>query len=314
MTAPQSEAILARQGAWHQSTLETLLDGCSWQYFLTYVLGIEGAKKPASISGSGYHAAIEAYEKARAVGETFTLDAMLTVASDYVAAHIDDPKAVEESRQAVRHWYQTPTADGTSHREWLAQYTPIAIEPYFRQELVADELPIAGWIDGVYQHQETGQVILVDHKTANNLSRWGYDGDEHRAQATMYATALILSGDYPVSDLVPMHYLVSRKTRGRSKSFEGARRVTVHPILEDVRVLGDRIRKAGQIVRTESYVRRPEWILCSQQWCPHYEGCMITKDLAGTPAQVQARHANQIAGILQNNNTQSPTTTTGGNQ
>lgn len=290
MTIDRTDPVLSRREAWHQSTLETLLDGCSWQYFLTYVLNIQGRVKPASVSGVAYHAAIEAHERARAAGQELGLPEMLDIAETSVRAVLDDDKAVDEARQAVRHWHQTPTKDGgPSHREWLAAYDPIAIEPYFRLNLVDGALPVAGWIDGVYRHKETGDVILVDHKTANTFSRWGHDGDEHRAQATMYATALVMSPDYPVEHLVPMVYLVSRKTKGRGHSFEGARRVTVQPILEDVRVLGDRIRIAEKLVAEEAYVRRPEWVLCSQEWCPHYEQCMVTGELAGTPAQVRRR-------------------------
>lgn len=290
MSIDRSDPVLSRREAWHQSTLETLLDGCSWQYFLTYVLNIPGRTKPASVSGIAYHAAIEAHEHARIAGEELGLPEMLALAEQSVRETLDDDKAVDEAKQAVRHWYQTPTKNGgPSHREWLADYEPVAIEPYFRLDLVDGALPVAGWIDGVYRHKQTGEYILVDHKTANNLSRWGHDGDEHRAQATMYSTALVLSPDYPVEHLVPMVYLVSRKTKGRNNSFEGARRVTVQPILEDVRVLGDRIRTAEKMVADEAYVRRPEWVLCSQEWCPHYENCMVTGDLAGTPAQVRKR-------------------------
>lgn len=290
MSIDRTDPVLSRREAWHQSTLETLLDGCSWQYFLTYVLNIPGRDKPAAVSGIAYHAAIEAYERARAAGQEFSLPEMLDLAEQSVRETLDDDDAVEAARHAVRHWYQTPTKDGgLSHREWLADYDSVAIEPYFRLDLVEGALPVAGWIDGVYRHKQTGEHILVDHKTANNLSRWGHDGDEHRAQATMYSAALVLSPDYPIEHLIPMVYLVSRKTKGRGHSFEGVRRVTVQPILEDVRVLGERIRNAEKLVADEAYVRRPEWVLCSQQWCPHYENCMVTGDLAGTPAQVRKR-------------------------
>jgi len=292
MTVDRTNPIIARKDAWHQSTLETLLDGCSWQYFLSYVLNVEGRVKPASVSGIAYHAAIEAHERARLAGDDLALPEMLTIAEQAVRATFDDDKAVDEARQAVRHWHSTPLKDGgLSHREWLTQYDPVAIEPYFRLPLVEGARPVAGWIDGVYRHKETGEYILVDHKTANTLSRWGRDGDEHRSQATMYATALVMSPEYPVEHLVPMVYLVSRKTKGRGHSFEGARRVTVQPILEDVRRLGDRIRTAEKLLAEEGYVRRPEWVLCSQEWCPHYEGCMVTGDLAGTPTQVRRRLA-----------------------
>jgi hypothetical protein len=71
---------------------------------------------------------------------------------------------------------------------------------------------------------------------------------------------------------------------------ETARRVgPVQPDLEDVRVIGEKIRAAERIVREEEYVRNPAWVLCSQKWCPHYHGCMVTGELAGTPDAVRVR-------------------------
>jgi hypothetical protein len=293
MTAPQDQAVSSRRGAWHQSTLETLLDGCSWQYFLTYELGIPTAAKDASVSGVAVHSAIEAYEIARRdTGEALPLEDLLTIVDTECRNVIDDDKVVAAAEHAVRHWYQTPTKEGKSHREWLSDYNAIAIEPYFNVPLVTGAKPIAGWIDGVYQHKETGEYILVDHKTANNFSRWGHDGDTHRYQASLYAAALVMSPDFPdIQELITMNYLVCRKSKGRGPTFEGARRVTVTPILEDVRRLGERIRMAEEIVRTDNYARRPEWTLCSPEWCGHYEGCMGTGELAGTPASVRIRTA-----------------------
>jgi hypothetical protein len=291
MTIDRTDPVLSRRDAWHQSTLETLLDGCSWQYFLTYVLNLPAASKPASVSGVAVHSAIEQYERNRqAGGEPIALDVLLETAREHVVSVLpDNEDAVSEAQAAVRHWYSTPTSDGPSHREWLEDYDALAIEPYFRQPLVDGAKPIAGWIDGVYQHRETGEVILVDHKTANNFSRWGRDGDEHRHQAAMYAVALVLDPAYPVTELPRMVYLVSRKTKGRGKTFEGARRVIVQPILEDVRRLGERIREAENLVASENYTRRPEWGLCKPEWCVFYEKCMKTGELAGTPESVRLR-------------------------
>ena len=284
------DPIESRRGAWHQSTLESLLDGCSWQYYLTYVLGLPAPSGAASVAGTGYHKAIELYERGRMDGVVVTLDDMLVTAEAYVLANISDMVAVAEARQAVTHWYDTGVKGGVSHRVWLADYIPVAIEPYFRMGLVDDTLPIAGWIDGVYKHTVSGEYIIVDHKTANNLSRWGHDGALHRAQATMYSVALLLSPDYPeITTLLPMVYLVSRKTAGRGHSFEAIRRVTVQPDMNDVNLLGGRIVAAESLVRDGAYIPKPWWPLCSERWCPHYEGCQVTGDLLGTPEEVRVR-------------------------
>jgi hypothetical protein len=40
------------------------------------------------------------------------------------------------------------------------------------------------------------------------------------------------------------------------------------------------------MVADQEFVRRPEWVLCDERWCPFYERCMGTGELAGTVEQV----------------------------
>jgi len=289
----RTDPVQARKNAWHQSTLSTLLDGCSWQYFLQYQLDIETPPKPASVVGVSFHSAVELHERARAGGtpEGVTVKEMLDHVESEIRAVIDDDDLVTQGRAAVRNWYDARMKDGSvPHREWLMQYDPVSIEPYFNLPLVDGAKPIAGWIDGVYRHKETGEYILVDQKTARSLSRWGADGENHRTQAAMYAVALSLSPDFPeISNLIPMHYLVSRTTRGRGNGFEPARRVTVQPDLHDAFILGERIRKAEEMVASEQYVKKPEWGLCKAEWCPFYAQCMETGELSGSVQSVREK-------------------------
>jgi hypothetical protein len=283
----RTDPVLSRASAWHQSTLETLLDGCSWQYFLTYVAQAEAAPKASSTAGIAYHLAIEMHERARQDGaeEGLPLKEMLAIAEKEVRDTMDEKDVVDAAKAALRNWYAKPMKDGElPHREWLMQHEPVAIEPYFRTPLVEGAKPIAGWIDGVYRNTDSKKLMLIDHKTAKSLSRWGYDGNEHRHQATLYSVALALTEDL---DYMPdMTYLISRTSAGRGASFEPARRVTVQPDLLDVAELGDRVRKAEQMVADQEFVRRPEWVLCDERWCPFYERCMGTGELAGTVEQV----------------------------
>ena len=283
----RTDPVLSRASAWHQSTLETLLDGCSWQYFLTYVAQAEAAPKASSTAGIAYHLAIEMHERARQDGaeEGLPLKEMLAIAEKEVRDTMDEKDVVDAAKAALRNWYAKPMKDGElPHREWLMQHEPVAIEPYFRTPLVEGAKPIAGWIDGVYRNTDSKKLMLIDHKTAKSLSRWGYDGNELRHQATLYSVALALTEDL---DYMPdMTYLISRTSAGRGASFEPARRVTVQPDLLDVAELGDRVRKAEQMVADQEFVRRPEWVLCDERWCPFYERCMGTGELAGTVEQV----------------------------
>jgi hypothetical protein len=288
MSIDREDAVQSRSGAWHQSKLETLLDGCSWQYFLQYELDVPSEDKPSALIGVAYHGALELHENARMSGARLpSLDDLLDLASEKTGG---DPELATPAHAALRNWWGTPMKDGgMPHREWVSQLEPVAIEPYFRISLVDGAKPIGGWIDAVYRN-EGGEFLLVDHKTAESFSRWGYNGDEHRYQAAMYAVALALSPDFPdIEDLIPMTYMISRKKIGKTKTFEGARRVTVTPDLNDVKILGERIRAAEAKVAAEDYARRPDWVLCSQQWCPYYDRCIGTDELAGTPASVRVK-------------------------
>jgi hypothetical protein len=303
MTAERSEAVTSRKGAHHQSSLETILDGCSWQFFLANELSIPTPPKPHSLVGTSFHAAIEMHENKRMSGEKLpTLNQMVDYAEDLIAKEADlIPKVMMVGRDreewdtdtlvdmcmhALTNWYKAKTKEGgTSHREFLLGLTPVAIEPYFKLNLVENHLPIGGWIDGVYRKPD-GKLILVDQKTAGDFSRWPLNGDGHRYQATLYSVALLLSEDYPeVTDLedMEMHYLVSRTRGGQS---ERVRHVVVKPNLDDVAILGERIRQAEHIMNNKLYTQNTGWAICSRRFCPFYEGCQVTKELSKSPDEL----------------------------
>lgn len=303
MTAEKDEAVTARKGAHHQSSIETILDGCSWQYYLANELEIPTKPKPHALVGTSFHSAIELHENARLEGkEVPSLKDMIQYATDLILKDADDidplmmvdkdgfkwdkETLTDMCGNALTNWYKAKTKEGEkSHREWLLELTPVAIEPYFKLDLVDNARPIGGWIDGVYKDKD-GKIILVDEKTAGDFSRWPLTGEGHRYQATMYAVALLLSEDFPdVTELdqIEMTYLVSR-TRGGN--VEKARRVVVKPELDDVKLLGDRIREAERIINTKDYAPNPSWILCSPRFCPFYNGCRVTRELSKVPVEI----------------------------
>lgn len=295
----RDDAVASREGAHHQSSLETILDGCSFQYYLGNVLNIPQPPKPHSVVGTSFHSAVELHERARMSGAPLpSKQDMLDYAVNLIEAEADDiptvmmvgKKGEEWSKDtlfdmagaAVENWYYAKLKDGgVPHREWLLDYEPVAIEPYFRMDLVDGTFPIGGWMDGVYR-KKTGEVFVVDQKTAGDFSRWPEDGSGHRNQATMYTVALLLSPDFPEVTVydIEMHYLVSRTRVG---NVERARRVMVKPDFGDVAYMGKRIRQAQHIIDTQDYVPNPAWNLCSARFCPFYEGCQVTGELNKVP-------------------------------
>ena len=285
MTAIQSESVSARKYRWHQSTLSSLLDGCSWQYFLTYVLELDQGSKPYATVGTAFHSAVEMHENNRKNNIETTEKEMIDEVTKLVSEVITEENLRQEllllARSAVKNWYEF-------HKPVVSQWEVIAIEPEFTLPLVDDARPIGGYIDAIYRNPDNGEIFIVDHKTAKDFTRWKSE-DGHRHQAAMYSAALVLSDDFPdITELPKMVYMVTRTTRSSRKGFESATIVEVQPDLEDIKQLGERIRIAEDVVANEKYVKKPEWFLCSSKWCPFYEKCMVTEELSGTISKVRS--------------------------
>ena len=295
MTAEQSESVLARKNRWHQSTLSSLLDGCSWQYFLTYVLELPQGFKPFALVGSAFHSAVEFHEKRRMEDPSIntTLKEMEQTAEEFfnnnLTEEIDETTLKELSLNlyaAIYNWYN-------NIRPTILEYKPVAIEPEFTIPLVDNAKPIGGYIDAIYQ-DDNGKYFIVDWKTAKNFDRWR-DGNGHRHQAAMYSVALDLSEDFPeIAEMPEMVYMVVRTQKSLRTNFEASRIIRVQPTIEDVKLLGDRIRLAEYTVANDHYKQKTDWHLCSPKWCPFYEGCQVTKTLSGDPHLLKIRMLQQL--------------------
>ena len=272
----QSVAVTSRKARWHQSTLSTLLDGCSWQYFLTYIAELEQSLNGNAIVGIAYHGAVEKAQKARFKNKETTLEKLMQYGIKELYALTAEVELEQPLIAALKNYHQYI-------RPYLEQYEPVAIEPEFTIDLVNDARPIGGYIDGVYRDPDTGKHFIIDHKTVGNYSRWK-DGDGHRHQAAMYAVALALSEEFPQIETLPeMRYLLVRTSIWTRSNFEAHRIITVQPDLADVQVLGDRIREAERIVQDRDFQKNTNWHLCSDKWCSFYERCIIKGELSGDP-------------------------------
>ena len=268
-------AVASRQGRWHQSTLSSLLDGCSWQYFLTYIAGIEQGLKPHAAVGTAYHAAVELSEIARRYNLQTTKEQLLLNAHEELDKVTTDPDLHTNLSACVDNYW-------THIRPYLEQFEAVALEPEFTINLVEGAQPIGGYIDGIYRDPRDGQVFIIDHKTVGNFNRWR-NTDSHRHQAAMYSVALVLSDEFPeITELPEMRYLLVRTSLGTRSNFEPFRILTVQPDMEDVRMLGDRIREAEQKVRNQEFEKKTSWPLCSPKWCSYYDRCVLGNELSGT--------------------------------
>jgi hypothetical protein len=272
-------AVSSRKGRWHQSTLSSLLDGCSWQYFLTYVAEIEQGIKPHAAVGTAYHAAVELSELARAYKIPTSMKQLLSSAHEELDKVTTDPDLHNNLSACVTNYW--------AHiRPYLEQYEMVALEPEFTINLVDGAQPIGGYIDGIYRDPADGTVFIIDHKTVGNFNRWR-NTDSHRHQAAMYAVALVLSEDFPqITELPEMRYLLVRTSTGTRSNFEPSRILTLQPDMEDVYVLGDRIRQAEHKVLMSDFEKKTSWPLCSPMWCSYYDRCVLGNELSGTVESV----------------------------
>jgi hypothetical protein len=60
--------------------------------------------------------------------------------------------------------------------------------------------------------------------------------------------------------------------------------------MDDVALLGERIRKAEWIIREKQFAPNPTWTLCSPKYCPFYQGCQVTGELRKTPVEILEKY------------------------
>lgn len=269
---------------WSKSSLKSLLEGCAWQWALNKLGNLPSPATPQTAAGTGVHAAIEQYVRARLDGtdvpDRDTVLAVARAAAGAEADTIDDHGwAVSDVDRdgmlglvdsAVGNWWDVDAGDGLTLRETLDLWTPVAVEPYFSCETEAGS--IHGYIDWIGQ-DDNGWVV-VDYKTASSLRRWPAVQDGIGIEAAVYLTAAVASDVLPADENVRMEWHVA-VTKGR-----GARRVmgpTFSPEL--VEFLRDRIGAAEQMVAERRLPTKPTWNLCSERWCPFYHGCQVTGSL-----------------------------------
>lgn len=274
MTSPQSEAVSSRRNRWHQSTLESLIDGCAFQYFLIYEEGLDPGPKPFAAVGTAYHSVIEYRERCRMEAKPLpTLLECIELGRSLLAEVIPVTELEPHERLAAA------LSNFHNHMaSYLEQFEPAFLEPEFTLPLVENAKPIGGYIDGIYRDPDTEQVFLIDHKTVKDFSRWRTI-DSHRHQAAMYGVATVLDDRFPITELPEMRYLLVRSSRGSRSNFEASRVMTLQPDMEDVRILGERVRLAEAMVAGRRFPRNLDWGLCSKNWCNFWSRCVQNPEL-----------------------------------
>lgn len=286
--------------AWSKSGLSSIVDGCSWQSFLSKVLGLADPGTPATLAGTAYHAALELHERARILNlrgadvQLPDLGELQEVAGRVVEEgageipdeqwhlHGSEPALVADSAMvALNHWWHTPyDGDGESLRDRLMGMRPVLAEPYFRTPTDWSARPLHGYIDWAGYDHATGEWVIVDHKSARSYGRWPRDGAGHEVEAAAYTVGALRAAGIPVSGPVRMEWHVTRTSEGQNARFEGARLVTRKVDQYDEMLLSDHVKIADRTVDEGLFQTNPGWNLCSQRWCPFWRGCQVTGELS----------------------------------
>jgi hypothetical protein len=264
--------------AWSKSSLNSLLDGCSWQWALKKMYKLNDHGSPATAMGTGYHKAMEEWEKS---GRTLSLQEMQDVASEKAFEecknlpmsqwfeHSTDPEQVIElAQEAVRLWWEKPINKGSTLNEIAVSRKHLGSEVYYKHEELAST-SIHGFIDTIYEDER--QISVVDHKTASSMRRWKYEKEQNIEVAVYLALATRAQekGQLPDKPLNFEYHVVSPK--------EGKTRIINMGYLNNqhLDILVDALQEANTLVKYNAYRPNPEWNLCSPKYCSFYQGCRV---------------------------------------
>ena len=261
---------------WSKSSLKSLLEGCSWQWALQKLGGLDSPSGPHACAGTGLHAALEAHEQGRIDGTELSYEDGLylavtvayreahTVPDMWQRIHGDPLTAAEWAAGMWATWWVSDV------RRQLLTYTPLETEWAFRVPTPGSPLPMRGFIDWVGRDAD-GVLTVIDWKSASNLRRWGNGNNQPIEAASYLLGAAEWEPDGPRR--IEWH-VVSRK---------GESRILVGPS-----VVGDEIDPsfeaavlaAQAMLDDRAFTPNPSWNLCSDRWCPFYHGCQVSGSLS----------------------------------
>jgi hypothetical protein len=275
--------------AWSKSSLKSVLEGCSWQWALRKVYGIDDHGSPQTSMGTGYHKALEEWEKS---GRNLSLKEMQTVAAETAFEqcktlpmsqwfeHGTDPEQVIDfAKQAVDLWWNKPINSGAPLRDIILSRTCLGTEVYQTEKY--EDFKVHGYIDAIYSDDRF--ITVVDHKTASSMRRWKYEQDA-TLEAGIYlamAHAAQDRGDLPNLPIVFEYHVVAPK---ENKS----RIVGVGHMTEELAKLTHAaLVDADAIARYDAFRPKPDWNLCSPKYCSYFQGCRVDGTL--TPYNLTPR-------------------------
>ncbi len=268
--------------AWSKSSLKSVLENCSWQWALRKVYKIEDHGSPQTAMGTGYHKALEEWERS---GRTMSLSDMQSVAAETAFEeckslpmeqwfeHGTDPEQVIElAKESVRLWAEARPNKGSTLKEIAESRTLVSVEDYFNYEY--NNYRIQGYTDAIYHDDKN--IYVVDHKTASSMRRWTYEQKPNVEMAMYMVLAERAKEDNRIPDLpVSFEYHVSAAKEGKTRLITCG---YMNKELEQLFI--NALTEADAIRKNHAFRPKPDWNLCSKKYCAYFEGCRVNGTLS----------------------------------
>jgi len=281
-----------RPTGWSKSSVSKVLEGCSWQYLLVKSGTVADQSSPQALLGITYHACIERRERARISRRRGVAVDIPTEGELYdwgvgqLTAGWPDLSEAEQDKYsgggldglirglaaALLHWHNVfaPIVDG-----WA---------PATREPLVTAHTPggiqTRGYIDGVYWDPDAAEWVIVDDKSTASWGRWPEGGEGHELEGAMYTTMAARSQVLPF-DVARMEWHLVRTSVGTRSNFIRTRRIQRSFTEPKWAEFADsEVAHAQHLVDTRAHQTNTSWNLCSRKWCPAYDPCQGTGELA----------------------------------
>lgn len=255
------------QRVWDSTSLKLFLE-CPRKYYYTMIEGWTTQQQSVHLwFGSAVHAAVEAFEHAKAGGLDFdaSMDVMLKrIAVESVNAP-HDPQGYKTVPNLYRTmiWYQIQFRNDTFKTLILADGKP-ATELSFNVELPFHGYYYAGHLDRVVSSDNFETLAIMDHKTTKStLGNYFFDGFNNDIQFTGYTFGgrVALGPKVKGVEVNGMSVQKTQSVFGRS-----AQRRSEAIVEEFVHGLGEVFDRA------EHYAAMNEWPM-NKTSCGHYGGC-----------------------------------------
>lgn len=267
--------------AWSKSSLKSLLDGCSWQWALRKVYGIDDYGSPQTAMGNGVHKALEHWEKSE---RKMQVAEMQSIAADSAFKHCkelpmqqwfnhstDPQQVVDYAKLAIELWSEYKMSKGGTLREVSENRQWLSAEDYFNYEWKKNR--IHGYTDSIYDDDK--RTVIVDYKTASSMRRWTYDQDMNVEVAMYLALGNKAREEGRLLDK-PIHFeyhVVSPKERKTRIVEMGSMTRQAEQILKEY------LADATALVKRDAYRPNLDWNLCSPKYCSYFQGCRVDNTL-----------------------------------